>query len=112
MSGTEGQQKSVDTARVACSGGEMDLSVGQQFTMFNGDEYVIESFRQATIYSPSGAGGTPIALCRYVGGEPIDSQYEEYARDRFIDFCADSIALAIQISNRDNNLSSETIRSG
>lgn len=95
MSMTEGQDEPVEKVTAAYPGGEMELSIGQEFSVFNGDRYTIVSVRGGRIYSPGGIGGTPIVRCRHIGGEPIHDQYKGYAEEGMIDFCADSVALAI-----------------
>lgn len=95
MAKPEGENKPIEKAEIDYAAGKMMLSVGRQFTMFDGDKYVIEAFINDRIYSSAGEGGTPIIKCRYVGGKPMSVQYESEAREGYIDFCADSVALAI-----------------
>lgn len=93
----EGENNSIEKRTVAFSGGKMELAVGQEFTMFHEDRWVIESFTPDDSYSPSGFGGTPVVLCRYVGVGPIPSEYADEVKEGLLEFCADSVALAISL---------------
>lgn len=85
---------------VAYADGEMELQVGQEFTMFGGDKWRIEAFTGQGIYSPSGLGGTPIIRCFYIGGEPISREDMQWVKENQIEFCADSVALAVSIQQK------------
>ena len=75
------------------SGGKMILWAGQTFKMFDGDKWKIEGFKGVVL-------NTPIVMCSYRGGEPIDKDFVSDVKDGRIDFCGDSIALAISLEQK------------
>lgn len=81
--------------KVAYSGGEQEVNIGDRFQFASGDPWEIVRHTGEGMYSPSGFGGTPTFACKCLADQ-IPTQYRQYVEpDGTVEFCGDSIASAM-----------------
>lgn len=79
--------------KVAYSGGEHEVNVGDVFTTVFGNTFEVAKLPDSTTYGPSGLGGTPCFPCKQLDGDRYPDDY--YDSDGLISLCGDSIAAAL-----------------
>lgn len=81
--------------KVAYSGGEHEVNVGDKFAFWGGDRWEVVKHVSNGMYSPSGIGGTPCFACKSLDEHFPQAMLAYKEDDDTVIFCGDSIAAAM-----------------